>query len=168
MLANSALIFISCDADISLVRVENFRDGILYLRFSLTQIKVNQSIYYMFFDFEPYPPGNWDKGDCFGRQLLALPNKAVKPSKTYAINNTFVLSLPQEPPPPEFIKVTIVELVQIGYSLLNQCLIVQAEEGPQKINGRNSKSMILCTSIQTKQIPNLSPKCAVQSYSKHF
>ena len=90
----------------------------------------------MFFDQEPYPPENRDKGDCFGRQLPPLSNKATKPSKTYAIDNTFVLSRPREPPPPEFVKVTIVEPVQIGYSMLSQCLIVQAEEGPRNINGR--------------------------------
>src|SRR5271156_4099778 len=119
----------------------------------------------MFFDQEPYPPGNRDKGDCFGRQLPPLPNKATKPSKTYAINNTFVLSRPREPPPPEFVKVTIVEPVQIGYSMLNQCLIVQAEEGPRNIHGRYVFIKVYDPLyINPDQIPNLPRKRNATSF----
>lgn len=113
----------------------------------------------MFFDQEPYPPGKRDKGDCFGRPLPPLPNKAKKPSKMYEINNTFLLSRPREPPPPEFVKVTIVKPVEIGYSMLAQGLVVQAEGGPPNINGRYVFIKVYDPLyINPDQIPNPSPQ----------
>ena len=123
----------------------------------------------MFFDQRPYPPGERDKGDYFGRQLPPLPNKAKLPSKTYAINNTFLLS---RPGPPELIKVTIVKPIQNGYSMLAQSLVVKTEGGLPNLNGKHVFIKVYDPLyINPDQIPNppqhnVSPSLTSQKESR--